>query len=217
VISEESNYNYKEIEMLNKDFYSWTGIALIGAGIATAAFWLLALPFESFAGPEVPLHSLFVPGQVFHLLGAILAVFGYFGLYLKQKDQAGTLGTIGFWTASIGMMFFLADAMIGLVIFPTIAEHAPELTDPTGPLFTGRVLGFYIMFAVTNMVGIILFGIATLRAKVFPKIAALLFLLGGIMFNLPPMPALHYILVAGGILWGGGAVWLGNALHAGKE
>ena len=194
-----------------KDF-RWTGISLIGAGIATALFWLMALPFESFAGPEVPLHPLFVPGQVFHILGAILAVFGYFGLFMKQKNSAGTLGTIGFVVATIGMMFFLSDAMIGIVIFPAVAEHAPELTDATGPLFTGRVLGFYIMFAATNMIGIILLGIATLRAKVMPLAAAILFTAGGIMFNLPPIPALHLVLVAGGVIWGIGAAWMGKAL-----
>jgi hypothetical protein len=173
---------------------------------------LLALPFESFAGLEAPLHPLFVPGQVFHILGAILAVFGYFGLYMKQKDSAGILGGLGFVIASVGMMFFLADAMIGIVIFPAIAVHAPELTSATGPLFTGRVLGFYIMFAATNMVGIVLLGIATLRANVLPRVAAILFLLGGILFNLPPMPALHLILVTGGVLWGVGAAWLGRSL-----
>lgn len=198
--------------MVDKNNFRWSGIALIGAGIATALFWLLALPFESFAGPEVPLHPLFVPGQVFHILGAILAVFGYFGLYLKQKDSAGLLGGLGFVVASMGMMFFLADAMIGIIVFPVLAEHASELTDATGPMFTGRVLGFYIMFAATNMVGIILLGLATLRANVLPRMAAILFLIGGILFNLPPMPALHIVLVSGGVLWGIGAAWLGKSL-----
>ena len=198
--------------MFEKNNFRLTGIALIGAGIATALFWLLALPFESFAGPEVPLNPLFAPGQVFHILGAILAVFGYVGLYLKQKDSAGILGAIGFVVASIGMMFFLADAMIGIIMFPTLAEHAPELIDATGPLFTGRVLGFYIMFAATNMVGIVLLGIATLRANVMPRVGTILFLVGGILFNLPPMPALHLVLVAGGVIWGIGAAWLGISL-----
>jgi len=77
----------------------------------------MVIPFESFAGPVVPNHPLFVPGQVFHILGALLAVFGYFGLYLKQKDAAGTLGANGIVVAIIGMMFFLVDAMIEIVIF----------------------------------------------------------------------------------------------------
>jgi len=202
--------------MIDQKMFRWTGIALVGAGIATAIFWLMVLPFESFAGPDVPLHSLFAPGQVFHILGAGLAVFGYFGLYLKQKEAAGTLGTIGFVIAVVGMMFFLADAMIGIVVFPALAEYAPEITSAAGPLFTGRALGFYIMFSATNMIGIVILAIATLRAKVMPRVAAILFLVGGIMFNLPPLPALHYVLIAGGVIWGVGAAWLGKALFTGQ-
>jgi hypothetical protein len=203
--------------MSDKKFFRWTGIALIGAGVAIAIFWLMVLPFKSFAGPEAPLDSLFVPGQVFHVLGAGLAVFGYFGIYLKQKESSGTWGTVGFVIAVIGMMFFLADAMIGIVVFPALAEYAPEMTDAAGPLFTGRALGFYIMFSATNMTGIVILALATLRAKVMPKMAAVLFLVGGIMFNLPPMPALHFVLIAGGVIWGSGAVWLGQALAREKE
>jgi len=198
--------------MSDQKLFRWTGIALIGAGVAIAIFWLMVLPFESFAGPETPLDPLFVPGQVFHVLGAGLAVFGYLGIYLKQYESAGTLGTVGFVIAVIGMMFFLADAMIGIVVFPALAEYAPDMTDAGGPLFTGRALGFYIMFSATNMIGIVILALATLRAKVLPKIAAILFLVGGIMFNLPPMPALHYVLITGGVIWGGGAAWLGKAI-----
>ena len=120
--------------MVDQNFYRWTGFALIGAGIATAIFWLMVIPFESFAGPEVPLHPLFVPGQVFHILGAILAVFGYFGLYLKQKEPAGTLGAIGFVIAVIGMMFFLADAMI--------ADEAP-LKEVSKAMGEGEFYGMH--------------------------------------------------------------------------
>jgi len=195
-----------------KEEYRMKGFALIGAGISIALFWLLVIPFESFAGPDVPLHSLFVPGQVFHILGAILAVFGYIGIYSYQKETAGNLGKFAFVLAVIGMMFFLADAMIGILVFPELARHAPELTSATGPLFTGRALGFYIMFAATNMIGIVLLGVSMLRTKMFPALAANLFIIGGIMFNLPPSPALHLILVSGGVIWGIGAILLGRTL-----
>lgn len=198
--------------MLDQKLYRWTGSALIGAGIAMAIFWLMVLPLETFAGPETPLHSLFVPGQVFHILAASLAVFGFFGLYLKQKEAAGNLGAVGFVIAVVGMMFFLADGLIAIIVFPALAKHAPEMTNAAGPLFTGRALGFYIAFAATNMIGIVVLAIATLRANLMPKMAAVLFLAGGILFNLPPMPALHLVLIAGGVIWGIGAIGLGNAL-----
>jgi hypothetical protein len=200
--------------MNNENEYQMKGNAMIGAGIFVALFWILAIPFEAFAGVDVPQHPLFVPGQVFHILGAILAVFGYFGIYLFQRKESGKLGSYGFAIAVIGMMFFLADAMIGIVVFPELAQHAPALTEATGPLFTGRALGFYILFAATNMIGIVVLAISMLRAKRLPSRATYLFLVGGVLFNLPPIPAIHLVLVAGGVIWGIGAVLLGQAMKS---
>ena len=188
------------------------GLDMIGAGIAVAAFWLLVIPFETFAGSDVPLHPLFAPGQLLHIVGALLAIFGYMGLYLRQREAVGWLGLIGFVVAVIGAMFFFADGMIALIVFPVLANHAPALTEASGPMFTGSVLGFYIMFAATNMIGILWLGIVTLRAGIFPRFPVILFIVGGILFNLPPSPTLHLLLVAGGVLWGIGAAWLGYLL-----
>jgi hypothetical protein len=120
---------------------------------------------------------------------------------------------VGFVLAFIGAAFFLSDGMIGLIVFPAVAANAPALVEVTGAMFTGRVLAAYIVFAATNMMGIALFGIAILRAGVFPRVAAILLIVGGILFNLPvggPIP--HLVLIIGGALWGAGAVWLGSAL-----
>lgn len=71
---------------------------MVLAVVATAVFWLLTLPFESFTGAEVSLHPLFTPGQIFHVLGALAGLFGYIGLYLSQKDEVGILGlSCGAW------------------------------------------------------------------------------------------------------------------------
>ena len=198
--------------MTERKFIRLCGLDLLGAGIAVAIFWLLVIPFETFAGTEIPLDPLFVPGQLFHIMGALLAVFGYIGLYLRQREATGWFGLIACVVAVIGALFFFADGMIALITFPVLATHAPALTEASGPMFTGRVLGFYIMFSVTNMIGIVLLGIATLRARIMPRNPTILFIVGGVLFNLPPNPALHPILIAGGVLWGAGAAWLGYSL-----
>lgn len=200
--------------MTETKFIRLCGLDLLGAGIAVAVFWLLVIPFETFAGAEAPLHPLFAPGQLLHSVGAMLAIFGYMGLYLRQREAIGWIGLIGFAVAVIGMLFFFADGMIALILFPVLATNAPALTEASGPMFTGSVLGFYILFAATNMIGILWLGIVTLRAKVFPRIPTILFIIGGVLFNLPPNPALHLLLVAGGVLWGIGAAWLGYFLWA---
>jgi hypothetical protein len=70
---------------------------------------------------------LFTPGQLFHVLGALLTLFGYVGLYLWQRKEVRTLGFVGFVLAFIGAAFFLSDGMIGLVTVPAVAASAPAL------------------------------------------------------------------------------------------
>jgi hypothetical protein len=198
--------------MSDSNLFRWSAAALVVAGLATALFWILTVPFESFASAEVALHPLFTPGQILHVLGALLALFGYIGLYLWQRQEVGKLGFVGFVLAFIGAAFFLSDGMIGLIVFPAVAANAPALVDVTGAMFTGRVLVAYIVFAATNMIGIAVFGIAILRGGLFPRVAALLFILGGILFNLPSGPIPHVVLIIGGVLWSIAAVWFGYVL-----
>ncbi len=82
--------------MIDENDFNIKGWALVGSGFAIAFFWLLAIPFESFAGPEIPLHQLYAPSQTFHVLGSALAVFGYVGIYLWQYKEAGTFGKLAF-------------------------------------------------------------------------------------------------------------------------
>jgi len=188
------------------------GRCLVGAGIVTALFWLSTAPFETFAGAEVASHVLFVPGQVLHVAGALLTIFGYIGLFQLIRPEAGRFSLSAFVLAVLGAAFFFGDGIIALVVFPMLAQHAPELIEATGPLFTGRVLGFFVLFAATNMIGTVLFGAAAMLSRLVPWAACLLLIAGGVLANLPPLPGMHLVLVTGGVLWGAGAIWLGYAV-----
>jgi hypothetical protein len=160
----------------------------------------------------IPLEPIFVPAQIFHIVGSVLSLFGFTALYLRIRALAGRLGFVAYLVAILGSIAVFGDGILGLVVFPELAQHAPDLTSPTGPMFTGRVLGFYIGFFATNMVGMILFGVALIRSSYQPRAAAGLLILGGILSNLPPSPTLHLILVAGGVGFGIAMAWLGYSL-----
>ncbi len=89
-----------------------------------------------------------------------------------------------------------------------LADAAPDLLAVTGAMNSGPVLVAFIIMAATAMIGYIVFGAAILRAGILPRAAALLFLLGGILFNLPPGPFPMIVLTIGGIVWAVGSVWL---------
>lgn len=187
---------------------------MLVAGIANAIFWLLVIPIATFAGAAASLNPLWVPSQFLHTLAALLALFGLVGLYARQAKGNGWLGLLGFVLALFGTGFYLADAVIGLVVLPILATSAPTLVAADGAL---NMSPAYIVFAVTFMVGYILFGIALLRENSLPRAATLLLIVGAILVSLPVGLVPMLILIVGGVLWGIGAAWLGYALWSGTN
>ena len=187
----------------------WSGIALIGAGVGYALFWSLLLPLGTLVGAHVVHDPLWVPAQWIHVVGALLALFGIMGLYVRLRSQTSLFRRISFVMAVIGTVLFFVDGMFALVLFPAVADQAPALLNATGAFFTGPVAIAFIVFAATNMIGNLLLGGALLQSGLFPRGAVMLNLLGSVLFNLPPGPVPLIILVTGAILWGISAVWLG--------
>ena len=198
-------------------FLTASSLAFIAAGLCTGAFWLSTLPFESFAGSEVTQHSLFIPGQVLHLVAAILTALGLCSIYLTTQLK-NHIALLAFLLCLTGALAFLVDAAIALVTFPAIAVAAPELLEPNGAMFGGWVLGFYVGFSVLQMFGYISFGVVCWLSGKLPKDGCALLVIGGVIANLPPTPGMHWLLIIGGLLWSTGAVRLGmSALHQARQ
>ena len=198
--------------MRDGTLYRLAGLSLRIAGFCTALFWILAVPIGSFVGAGATRHPLWIPGQLMHVGGALFTIFGLIGLYAAERRRAGQLGLVGFALAVVGAALFLADGLIALIVFPAVAERAPELLAPEGALNQGSVLAAFILIAATTMIGYVVFGVGTLRAGVFPRTAVILWIAGAVLFNLPPGPVPMLVLATGGVLWGISAVWLGGML-----
>lgn len=183
--------------------------ALIVSGAASAAFWAMAAYAGTFAGAAVVDTPSWTIEQSLHVLGALLAIFGLMAVFAAQREEAGLLGVIGFVLATIGNVLFLAHGIIALVIFPALARHDPTLLELTGAMNQGAVVAFFIAAAAINMLGQVVFGISIWRAQLFPREAAGMLIVGGILFNLPPGPAPMIALAVGGVFWGVAAIWLG--------
>jgi hypothetical protein len=194
--------------MKQTTLYRLSAYSLMGGAVCMAGFWILATVLGSFAGATVTRDPLWLPGQTLHILAALLTIFGILGLYAVQREQTGVLGLVGFVLAIVGTVLFFADGLIALAIFPALADAAPDVLAITGAMNSGSVLIAFIIMAATAMIGYVVFAVATLRAGILPRAAALLFLLGAILFNLPPGPVPMIVLAIGGVIWAVGSVWL---------
>ena len=105
-----------------------------------------------------------------------------------QEHRAGTLGVIGLSAAVIGTLFLAGDSWFEAFVAHWLAEVAPQILDkPSGLLPIG---GFssYVLFSI----GWALFGLTSLRARVFPAAICLAIVVGGLvgfMALLPPYGA----------------------------
>jgi hypothetical protein len=141
--------------------------------------------------------SFFVSVFMLYLLGAVLLLVGLVGLYVRQSEAAGVLGIVGFLVAFIGTVLLAGAAWAQVFIAPLLSSEAIGLIQ--------RNLGIILMTMVFA-VGWLLFGVATLRAQVYPRMAAISLMVGAVIATLPipllPTGIILYVAVA----------WLGFAL-----
>src|SRR3954470_13029974 len=154
--------------MRDGTLYRLTRLSLRIGGFCMALFWILAVPIGSFVGADSTRHPLWIPSQLMHVAGALFTLFGLIGLYAAERRRAGQLGLVGFALAVLGTALFLGDGLIALIIFPAVADRAPELLAPGGALNQGAVLAGFVLIAATTMIGYVVFGVASLKAGVFP-------------------------------------------------
>jgi hypothetical protein len=193
----------EKLLMSSSDLIRWSGLAAMVAG----ALWAVGAFFDlMYFSPEpmsevVPTGS-FLFQQVLYLLGATLLLIGLVGLYARQSQAAGALGLVGFLIAFAATVLAAGSFWAGMFIAPALATEAPEFLDagsPPGLVLTLIGLG----------VGWLVFGIATLRAGVYPRRAAILVIVGAVIVALPLPFTIIVLSVAVG--------WLGFHLFTGRE
>ncbi len=179
----------------------WGGAALLGGaltfGLAIVLISRQPVIGQSFA-PDVAALSL---------LSAALLLLALPAMYVVQADAAGVLGLVGHALVSVGLLLIVVVAATPL-LHPTL--NAPPGEHP---------LLFLLGIALT--VGLLLTGISTFQADVFPRPAAVLLLAAtaGFFFVffvaefLPPAAgqigsAIFGVLLALGLAWIGVALWL---------
>lgn len=139
--------------------------------------------------------TFYIPAT-FALGSAVLLAIGLVGLYLHQETRLGGFGAAAFVLALAGTVVAAGGQWTYVFVVPHFAGVTPELVNES----TGSVLaGFVLSYAVLAL-GWILFGLATLRAAVFPRWAALLIVTGAAIAFLPLPSRTLVLAIAVGIL-----------------
>jgi hypothetical protein len=194
-----------------------SGLALVPAGVVFAGIQPIHPP-DVVESVNTPLWAIITSLK---FVMSILFVVGITGLYARQVEKAGVFGLVAFlvlatsWTLQTQFVFTEA------FVLPPLAATAPEFVDGAlgiswshmGNVNLGAMPTIYsIGVGITYMIGGLLFGIATFRAGILPRVPAALL---AIAATLTPLAALlphaeqRYaaIPVALALAWLGYTLW----------
>ncbi len=174
-------------------------------------------------------HPLNVPAAVttaawvnVHIAASALGFFGLFGmagLYARQVRESGWLGLAGFLLFTAWLTLVCGFSFVEAFILPRLATESPAFIEAWMAIFTGApsAIDLGVLPTLWNIsgplyiIGLLLFGIATFRAGVLPRWAAVLLALNIVWAPLgalvPPEYQPKIMLPVGLAL-----AWLGSAL-----
>jgi hypothetical protein len=151
--------------------------AAIVSGLAFVASFLmewLVVPHERL-GAEAFLTSSYLASSGLRLLSIVLLLWALIGIYGRQSRAAGTFGLWAFVVVFLGTALVAGNTWAEVFVWPTLAQVAPDMvpggftTEASSYMSAGLSLSFPLFG-----IGLILFGAATFRARVYPRWAALL-------------------------------------------
>jgi hypothetical protein len=170
--------------------------------VVTRLVIILTLPREIGPFKDYVLGATHAINSVGSVLAFALLVLALVAVYDREARPSGTLGVIALGAGIIGTMFMAGDWWYEAFAVPRIAEVAPEVIDTFvgGRLLVGGLSSF-VLFGI----GWVLFGVASLRARVFPRAISLAILVGGLLSGVP----IGIVYLPGGVILGLAVTWLG--------
>ncbi len=197
---------------MSSNLIRWGGLAAMLAGALFVAADLLSLSISPKFPSSASLTSEpYAIQSVLKLAAAVLLLLGFFGLHARQAEAAGSLGTAGFLAAFSGTALAVGSFWATAFFAPAMAASDPAGFDAlNGP--PGRLASAFVVTMAAFVLGWMLFGVAAWRARVYPRAAALLLILGS------PL-ALGTLMVVGfptGVFFSAAMAWLGYTLWSEK-
>jgi hypothetical protein len=175
-----------------------SGLALV---VSMLMEWLV-VPYERLGHTEAYFTSAYHVASGLRLLSILLLLWGLIGIYGPQSRSAGTFGLWAFVVVFFGTALIVANAWAEVFVYPTLAQVAPnEWSGSILEVSPYLSLGLTLSFPLFG-IGLILFGVATFMAGVYPRWAAVLLIVSiPVTMFLDPTAGTFQESI-GQILWG---------------
>ncbi len=194
----------------------FAGLALVPAGIVFAGIQPIHPPDVV----ESVTTSAWAVITSLKFVMSILFVVGITGLYARQAEKAGVFGLVAFLVLATSWTLQTAFVFGEAFILPPLAAMSPQFADAligisyghTGGVNLGVLPALYSVVGIAYMLGGLLFGIATFRAGILPRVPATLLAVAATLTPLAgllPHAEQRYaaIPVALALAWLGYSLW----------
>jgi hypothetical protein len=180
-----------------------------GGGLASAAAGLLLLLGHLLDLGGDPEYGT-VLGEALVLAAHVALVFALVAIYAAQAQESGLLGTLGMVLSVVG-----TTLVSGVVMVEIAGASGAEVNAVLGAGLSGALA---LLGGLTFLIGLILFGIGTMRAGVFPRRAGMLLIVGDVVFGAGSFAgsAATIFEIIGAVLTCAALVWLGWSLLSGS-
>jgi hypothetical protein len=173
--------------MSASELIRWGGLSAVvgGALLVISDLWGLIMEGfgESESFSEAALSPSFAITTGMSMLAAVLLLFGLVGLNLRQSEAGGVLGQVGFLVAFVGTALVVGATWALFFVVPALAVEAPQFLDAEEGAGSAET-GFFVSFGLLS-VGWVLFGVAALRSRVYPRWGAIVLIIAALIQFLP--------------------------------
>jgi hypothetical protein len=178
--------------------------------VATRLVIMFTIPTDVEGLKAHVLEASFALNSVASVVAFALLIIALVAAHDRQARAAGVFGAVAVGAAIIGTVFMAGDWWYEAFAVPRMAEVAPGAMDTFvgGRLLQGGVASFALLG-----IGWVLYGIASLRAGVYPAGVSAAILVGGLLSGVP----IGVVYPAGGVVLGLAIVWLGAWLLASPD
>lgn len=153
--------------------FLWIGSVLLAITGIIPFFISLEINISEVTMQHINLQSsMFVMYYVLCFVAFSFILLGFPAIYLRQSAQIGKMGLIGLLLYVFGVLLNIAVTASFTSVLPMVDEGAPQLIDKIidSNFFIYPFGSFFL-----SIIGAVLFGIAVIRAKVFPAYVGVLF------------------------------------------
>lgn len=217
--------NAKENSIKKSKAIMTTSTLMRLAGVSAMLAGLCFIIIGMFHPENVPSSVTTTAWVNVHIVATALGFFGLFGmagLYARQVEKSGWLGLTGFLLFSVWFVLITGFSFVEAFILPNLATESPAFVESLLGMLTGipSTVDLGILPMLWNIsgpmyiLGALLFGIATLRARVLPRWAGGLLTLAAVLIPIGGMFPHEYQAKIAMIPVGLAMVWLGYALFS---